>query len=417
MRCPSCGAITQQHSIECLECSAIQDNESLELAADIQTDILEESASSSTRSQSRPARSLIEFPGVKRSVPQWRKELGERVREVQERRAREALLEAGYADSEINDVESRTAVLELLPRTEAAPVNPIVIAALQRIERAHIQPRFAGNAAVATMVAYDEQAEFGLEIAPSAGDGGDDASLPGDSPLTATRSERVHNLAVVPRQRTPELLTEESGSEETSVIDGVAMDSPAVAPSAEDIPAAHAEPAQPVEAPLSVKKPRRLIGDLNDPALNYLDSISVTIVATPERRSAPVFFRFLSAILDMLVVCLLSSPVTALVRLTDLKWQDSRTLMFASGTFVVMSFLYLTIATAFTGRTLGMKPFSLRVVDARTGLIPTGGQSAARALLYILSLASAGIALIYTFVNPERRAAHDRFSHTAVVRV
>jgi uncharacterized RDD family membrane protein YckC len=113
----------------------------------------------------------------------------------------------------------------------------------------------------------------------------------------------------------------------------------------------------------------------------------------------------------------LSAPVIALVKLTDLKWQDSRTIMFAAGTFIVMGFLYLTISTAFTGRTLGMKPFSLRVVDDRTGLIPTGGQSAARAFLYLLSLASAGIALIYTLVNPERRAAHDRVTRTAVVRV
>ena len=34
---------------------------------------------------------LIEFPGVARnSVPEWRKELSERVREVQEKRARDA---------------------------------------------------------------------------------------------------------------------------------------------------------------------------------------------------------------------------------------------------------------------------------------------------------------------------------------
>src|SRR2546430_3214585 len=47
-----------------------------------------------TMKKVQPARSLIEFPGVtKNSVPQWRKELGERVREVQERKAREAFLE------------------------------------------------------------------------------------------------------------------------------------------------------------------------------------------------------------------------------------------------------------------------------------------------------------------------------------
>jgi hypothetical protein len=38
---------------------------------------------------------LIEFPGVNRNRPAWRKELSEKVREIQQRRAREAALEAG----------------------------------------------------------------------------------------------------------------------------------------------------------------------------------------------------------------------------------------------------------------------------------------------------------------------------------
>ena len=42
---------------------------------------------------------LIEFPGVSRnSVPEWRKELSERVREVQEKRARDAAREAAEAE-------------------------------------------------------------------------------------------------------------------------------------------------------------------------------------------------------------------------------------------------------------------------------------------------------------------------------
>jgi uncharacterized RDD family membrane protein YckC len=225
---------------------------------------------------------------------------------------------------------------------------------------------------------------------------------------------------VVPRQVTTEATPPVSLSLNTPAEDAITAevmetDSGAVI---DPVIETQQEPAQACDiVPERIIKPRRVIGDLNDPALNYLDSIPVTIVDIPERRSAPVFYRFLSAILDIAVVCLLSSPAVALIRVAELKWLDPRTVMFASGTFLVMGFLYLTISTAFTGRTLGMKPFSLRVVDARTGLIPTGGQSAARALLYLLSLASAGIALIYTFLNPERRAAHDRVTRTAVVRV
>ncbi|HVQ37767.1 MAG TPA: RDD family protein [Pyrinomonadaceae bacterium] len=380
---------------------------------------MEEPALTSSGPQPRSARSLIEFPGVKNSIPQWRKELGERVREVQERKAREALIEAGETDLDLNDLESRVHLLELIPRTEAPPVNPIVVAALQRIERAHAHARYAGNAAVATMLAYDEQPELGFEAGRSDLHISDDAVPQEESAPPSAGPERVHKLAVVPRQVTTEMTAEESPSVDIPPIEAAPLDSPTLAVSEIENAELPTEAVETVAAPPQqlAKKPRRLIGDLNDPALNYLDSIPVTIVDIPERRSAPVFYRVLSGILDLAVVGLLSSPVVALVKLTDLKWQEPRTLMFAAGTFVTMCFLYLTISTAFTGRTLGMKAFSLRVVDNRTGLIPTGGQSAARAFLYLLSLASAGIALCYTFVNEERRAPHDRFTRTAVVRV
>jgi uncharacterized RDD family membrane protein YckC len=69
-----------------------------------------------------------------------------------------------------------------------------------------------------------------------------------------------------------------------------------------------------------------------------------------------------------------------------------------------------------TGRTLGMRLFGIRVVDMRTGLIPTGKQSAGRALLYLASLLSSGILLALALVDSERQATHDRVSRTAVVR-
>src|SRR6186997_2414281 len=112
MRCPSCGAITQQDSMNCLECGAIQGEESVDLAGEVQlsqTETVEDPTPTNVVPKVTPARSLIEFPGVaKNSKPQWRQELGERVREVQERKAREALLEGGGAGSGVDECESRT---------------------------------------------------------------------------------------------------------------------------------------------------------------------------------------------------------------------------------------------------------------------------------------------------------------------
>jgi uncharacterized RDD family membrane protein YckC len=313
---------------------------------------------------------LLEFPGVNRAaMPEWRKELGERVREVQEKRAREATLETREMppppqEPEVNSAPS----LELLPQAEVAPLNPLVEAALRRIERAYCQP--VGNSGMATAVAYQEQPEYGVQLA---GGGGGDAGL-------SPKPERIHNLAVVP-SRTMSTAT-----------------------SAQD-----------------PEKPRRIIDERNHPALDYLDSVPTVPTSLPvknrECRAAPVLLRAFSALADLVLVGLLSSPFLALTELGNLQWRNPRVIGFAAGTFLVVGFLYLTVSIAFTGRTLGMKLFSLRVVDARTGLIPTGSQSAGRALVYMLSVASAGIALTYTFFDSEKHTAHDRFTHTAVIRV
>ena len=124
----------------------------------------------------------------------------------------------------------------------------------------------------------------------------------------------------------------------------------------------------------------------------------------------------LGALVDLAVVGLLASPLLALTELTTLQWQNPRVIGFAVGTLLVVGFSYLTLSVAFTGRTIGMKLFSLRVVDARNGLIPTGRQSAGRSFLFILSLVGAGVTLLYAFIDTEKQTVHDRFTRTVVIR-
>jgi uncharacterized RDD family membrane protein YckC len=302
------------------------------------------------------------------------------VREAQEKRAQKAMAEAAEIGPLFSDLEPKTApTLELLPQAEIAPMNPLVVAALRRIERAHSQPGRNGTAA--TALAYEEQPTVDLDPVPT------NYAIN----ETVTKPERIHNLAVVP----------------TLEVTTTTLDVPITTPeiTATEIPAK------------SARKPRRVIGEQDDPALNYLDSIPTSVIV--ERReydSAPIFRRMLSALVDLAVVAIIASPILAWTGLSSLQWQNPRVIGLAAGTFLVLGFLYLTISVAFTGRTLGMKLLSLRVIDARTGLIPTGSQSAGRSLVYLLSLTAAGVALMYTFINRERHSVHDRFTRTAVVR-
>ena len=378
MQCPSCGALQEAGVEQCPVCEVTL-KASEPMSPDPADSLTVESESAKPhQSQSK----LIEFPGVFRStVPQWRKELSERVREVQEKRAREAALESAEYVALNSRESSEPPLLELLPHAEVAPLNPLVTAALRRIERAHqaAQGTNRMSATPSAAVAYEEDycvetlPEF--EIAAVAAIGSREPQmLESQKESQPVQPEKPHNLVVVP-------------------------------------PIPRSAPTEPTP------KPRRMIAE-NDPALNYLDSVPTSLrVDVVKYRHAPAYARILGAIIDLIVVAAFCSPFAALVQLTNGDWRDPRVIATVAILFAVMSFLYFTISTALTGRTWGLRLFSLRVVDARTGLIPTGKQSAGRALVYLGTILTLGLAALYFLIDRDKQTAHDRLTRTTVITV
>jgi len=330
----------------------------------------------SPSSPSERKSTLIEFPGIARnSLPEWRKELSERVREVQERRAREAAREAAEAERQRLETATQPPQLELLPPTEMPAINPLVAAALKRIERAHqnssVDTR-PSRTSLATAVAY----------APE-------------------REENIMNETVSPTIQL-EFESEPQNSEASPVAEKSHL---VVVP----------PPSEPIETRSELSQPRKRMIVENDPALNYLDSIRRNIrVDDISSRSASPFRRVVSALLDLIFCALLTSPIAGALYLNGATYADPRALMVAGGALVTLTFIYLTLATALTGRTWGMRLFSLRVIDTKTGLIPTGGQSLGRSFFYLLSLAT-GVGILFALISREGYTAHDRFTRTAVV--
>jgi uncharacterized RDD family membrane protein YckC len=163
-----------------------------------------------------------------------------------------------------------------------------------------------------------------------------------------------------------------------------------------------------------VQPPKRVIVE-NDPALNYLDSICRSVrVDDVTNRSASALRRVICALFDLIFCTLLTSPIAGALYLAAGSFNDPRAIGVLAGCLVVVTFLYLTLTTALTGRTWGMRLLSLRVIDTKTGLIPTGGQSIGRSFFYLLSLAT-GVGILFALVSREGYTAHDRFTRTAVV--
>src|SRR5947209_503500 len=184
MQCPSCRAVYSNGLSSCPRCKTpaskpspesetnrvVNTEESIQASANSSsTEIADESSPAPVTS------TLLEFPGVSRaSRPQWRKELSERVREIQERRAREAG-EAGQRPVEqpaTTTSETSVPQLGLVPQPEVPEVNPIVAAALKRLERARQpsppvqRPRASmGRGAVVAATARVAEEQFETETA------------------------------------------------------------------------------------------------------------------------------------------------------------------------------------------------------------------------------------------------------------
>jgi len=310
---------------------------------------------------------LLEFPGMSRAVPAWRKQLSQRVREIQEQRAREAAeAEAATRAAESVSCALPSGQLELVPDREQAPMNPIVTKALERVERARRSDSSSGGF-TASAVAPAREPE--------------------------------------PDMFQPEL-TEPAPEEVKTKLTIVA---PVVAEG----------PVAPVvtEQPEVKTKPVRLITDnFDDSALSYLENLLPVTDCEPALAQPPGFARrTIAAIFDLVFVALLVSPVAAVIEFRGADWRDLRNVGIAAGASFIALLAYQTIAITFTGRTIAMKMFSLRVMDLRTRMIPTGGQSLKRALAYSFSLLLGGLGIIYALIDRDGRTVHDKFSNSIVI--
>ena len=402
MQCPSCHAVFSNGLDVCPRCKTVAAKPSTEAATEPVTNSQESIASSHAdipageettevppQTTAQTSSTLIEFPGVSRaSRPQWRKELSERVREIQERRARDTEAEIEeVAQGRIDPAATAAASpqLGLVPQKDAPAMNPIVAAALKRLERAQQSyppmPRTRtsmGGAAAAAIARMDEE-QYQTETKPT--------------PAYAASQQPKSEQIVEPKAADP--------AREHSLI---------IVP---------AQPAPKVAAPASKSQSKRVVPEVTDEVSSNQHEEEFAETDFNEALyddRAPVLSRLAGSAIDLLIVAFASSPFAAIIELTNGNWSDWRVTASMGGIVLIVMFLYLTAATALAGRTWGMSLLSLRAVDAETGLPPTTRQSVGRALLYIVSLITLGLGLLYALFDAEGRTAHDHFSGTAVVR-
>jgi uncharacterized RDD family membrane protein YckC len=392
--CPRCKTPAATHTTTSSAPEAIIEGRDSEEKTDAATatasTVSDEMATAAADTVAAPVVStLIEFPGAGRAArPQWRKQLSERVREIQERRAREA--EEAVRHPAEPHVESPAPQLGLVPTPDVPQINPLVAAALRRIERAHQpapSPRArSGGGGAATAVARFIEDEY--------------------QPESSHRPFESQASAAVTLPETEKALKERPS--EVARERGLVVVAPAPQPAATPR----------VDAVPDVLPSRRSAAKVIDDETIEDAETEASTLPEVERYDdrAPLHGRILAGIVDLFVVAFASSPFAAIIELTNGNWSDMRVAASMGGIILVIMFLYLTTSTALSGRTWGMSLLSLRAVDEHEGLPPTSRQAVTRALVYMVSLATAGLGLLYALFDAEGRTLHDHFSGTVVVR-
>ena len=147
-----------------------------------------------------------------------------------------------------------------------------------------------------------------------------------------------------------------------------------------------------------------------------VENVAPTIDPDEIEDLAPFSMRFAAAVFDFIVGVFATFILLSPFILSGGDWFTVSGGLAVLASIAIVMFLYLTISIAFVGRTFGMRLFSLELVDIEENAYPTLHQAAVNSAVYLLSLALGGLGFLTVFFNEERRAAHDILSGTILVR-
>ncbi len=131
---------------------------------------------------------------------------------------------------------------------------------------------------------------------------------------------------------------------------------------------------------------------------------------------APFAMRFNAGLFDLIIGSFLSLILLAPFILMSEGWGSFAGIFAFLATCAVVMFVYLTTTVSMYGKTLGMRLFSLELIDIEGEDYPALHQAAVSSAVYLLSLAFGGIGFLTLPFNEEKRAVHDLVSGTIVVK-
>ena len=130
---------------------------------------------------------------------------------------------------------------------------------------------------------------------------------------------------------------------------------------------------------------------------------------------APIAMRFNAGLFDVIIGAFASFVLFSPLIFMGGDWFTASGMMAFFATWAIVMFVYMTAAIGMYGRTIGMRMFSLELIDAEENDYPTFHQAAVSAAVYLLTIPVLGLGFLPALFNEEQRAAYDLASGTIVV--
>lgn len=346
------------------------------------------------------SQTLVGFQNPKSNVPDWRLQLQNAIRQRKAEPAieQQPLIPGLHTHLVTNGANALKA--QFIAEPEPEPVrsaNPRLENAMKRIEDS--RRKFANTPEPAKVATPAPAKTYPFNVVEN--------SRTADAALVVAKPATVNTIPK-PRLVSSTNVTPRKGLD-TNKLPPIAEIAPApiaVAPAVVETIEAPVHEFEPIkiEIPHAEIEAAEIEAPLMEPEVEEIDDL------------APLSTRFTAGLFDVIIAGFGTAILMSPLFVRGGEWLSVSGIIAIAAAFGIVMFTYLTVGIGLRGRTLGMKIFSLEVIDIEANEYPTFHQSAVRAAVFLLGLPLLGIGFLPTFFNEERRAAHDLVSGTILVR-
>ena len=347
---------------------------------------------------------LVEFQNKNAPLPDWRIQLQNAVKQ---RKGGQAVAASSAPQM---PVAAAVAPAPVAVAEKETPIgDPRVAAAMRRIEQSQKtfhkpEPKPRRPKAMQPFGIVTPSASSPISAAAAA-----PVPVPLPTPTKPT-------IVATPRVAEPPPVAEKRVTNKLPLIDDVA---PEIEPTTIEVK----KPFAPV-----ISKVENLDGEA--PKLDFPEATRIEIKADQRKQEveavgyqdddiedlAPISMRFGAGLFDMIISGFISMLVLSPLAFASSNWWTFAGLLTFVGTLAGVAFVYMTLCLGFFGKTMGMRLFSLELVDAVENEYPTLRQAAVNTFFFLMTLPVGGAGFLTVFFNEENRALHDLLSGTIQVK-